>query len=74
MLDRLLARVTRLPVEVPHDNEPIRMGYIYVAGPDRHMLLRPGRILMRGGGHTRTAPARRSTRCSARRRWPMARG
>jgi two-component system chemotaxis response regulator CheB len=40
------------------DDTPIEPGRIYVAAPDLHMLLRPGKLLMRRGPHeNRTRPA-----------------
>ncbi|HEY4409154.1 MAG TPA: chemotaxis protein CheB [Acidimicrobiia bacterium] len=36
---RILARQTSLPVTHPGDGEPIRPGHVYVAVPDRHMVL-----------------------------------
>ncbi|RHW17535.1 chemotaxis protein CheB [Sphingomonas gilva] len=58
MLPQLLDRAGRLPAASPKDGETIEMGRIYIAAPDRHMLLRPGRILMRRGpNENRTRPA-----------------
>lgn len=54
----LLSRVGHLPARHPEDEEAIRPGTIYVAPPDRHMLLRPGRIILRRGPHeNRSRPA-----------------
>jgi two-component system chemotaxis response regulator CheB len=39
VLPQLLARVGKLPVSHAVDREPVRSGRIYVAPPDRHMLL-----------------------------------
>ncbi len=51
MLDKLLGRAGQLPVSVPQDGEPVLPGHVYVAPPDWHMLLRPGRLLLRRGPH-----------------------
>ena len=54
----LLTRVGRLPAKHPTDEEPIRLGTIYVAPPDVHMLLRPGFVTLRRGPHENlTRPA-----------------
>ncbi|GAB3718945.1 chemotaxis protein CheB [Spirosoma flavus] len=39
VLPQLLSRFTTIPVAHAYDNEPIQMGRIYVAPPDRHMLV-----------------------------------
>jgi len=58
MLPAILDRVSALPVSSPHEGEEIRGGYIYVAPPDHHMLVRRGRILIRKGPkENRTRPA-----------------
>lgn len=49
VLAQLLDRAGPLPALTPRDEEPILPGHIYVAAPDHHLLLRPGRILMRRG-------------------------
>lgn len=47
-----------MPALAPVDGQRIERGHIYVAAPDHHLLLRPGRILMRRGPHeNRTRPA-----------------
>ncbi len=47
-----------LPALVPTEGDPIVPGRIYVAAPDRHLLLRENRILMRRGPHeNRTRPS-----------------
>jgi chemotaxis response regulator CheB len=40
----ILQRVSALPVVTPNDNDPIRAGHIYVAKPDRHLVVEYGRI------------------------------
>lgn len=58
MLPELLSRVGKLPARHPQDGEATRAGHIYVAPPDHHMLLEPGRVLLRRGPHeNRTRPA-----------------
>ena len=58
VLAQLLDRCGPLPALTPVDGQAIEPGHIYVAAPDHHMLLRPGRILMRRGPYeNRTRPA-----------------
>jgi two-component system, chemotaxis family, protein-glutamate methylesterase/glutaminase len=58
ILPQILARMGPLPALSPEDGAPIEHGKIYVAAPDRHMLIRHGRILMRRGPHeNRTRPS-----------------
>lgn len=58
LLPLLLGRAGALPASSPKDGEAIKRGQIYVGAPDCHMLLRPGRVLMRRGPHeNRTRPA-----------------
>ena len=58
VLPTLLARMGALPACRPVDGEMILPGRIYVAPPDHHMLLRPGRVFLRRGPHeNRTRPA-----------------
>jgi two-component system chemotaxis response regulator CheB len=57
-LPQLLAKVGPLPAATPRDGEALATGRIYVAGPDHHLLLRPGHVLMRRGPfENRTRPA-----------------
>src|SRR5215467_4771868 len=44
VLPDLLRSESRLPVEVPHDDEPIESGRIYVAPPDCHLLVKRARM------------------------------
>ncbi len=54
----ILQRRTPRPVTAPDDGEPLRRGHIYVARPDHHLLLEPGRIrVTRGPRENRTRPA-----------------
>jgi two-component system chemotaxis response regulator CheB len=58
VLPLLLNRAGPLPALSPQDGDGIEPGRIYVAAPDHHMLLRPGKVLMRRGPHeNRTRPA-----------------
>jgi two-component system chemotaxis response regulator CheB len=58
VLPQLLARVGPLPATSPRDGERIEKGRIYVAGPDHHLLLRSGHMLVRRGPYeNRTRPA-----------------
>lgn len=51
LLPQILSRQGRLPAEHPGDGEAIRPGRIYIAPPDRHLLLEPGRIRLTRGPH-----------------------
>jgi two-component system chemotaxis response regulator CheB len=58
VLPQLLDRAGPLRASAPVDGQDIEPGRIYVAAPDHHMLLRPGKILMRRGPYeNRTRPA-----------------
>lgn len=58
MLPEILNRASPLPAMTPQDGDPIEPGMIYVGGPDLHMLLRDGKVLMRRGPfENRTRPA-----------------
>lgn len=58
VLPQLLDRVGPLTARSPEDGEEIARGTIYVATPDHHLLLRPGKVLMRRGPYeNRTRPA-----------------
>jgi two-component system chemotaxis response regulator CheB len=49
MMAQVLARESRLPVTTAVDGQEIRPGHIYTAVPDQHLLLRPGRMMLRRG-------------------------
>ena len=49
MLPHILARHARLEVVAPRGGEPIRHGRVYVAPPDRHLLLTPHRVRLGAG-------------------------
>lgn len=58
LLPQILARVASLPVKHAVDNEPIKTSQIYVAPPDRHLLVEPGVVrLSRGPKENRFRPA-----------------
>jgi two-component system chemotaxis response regulator CheB len=58
LMARLLGRVSALPVSAAVDDEPLQQGHIYVSVPDRHLLLRRGRLLVRRGPYeNRTRPS-----------------
>lgn len=58
VLPQLLNKVGPLPAAAPVDGEALQVGRIYVAGPDHHLLVRPGRVLVRRGPYeNRTRPA-----------------
>jgi two-component system chemotaxis response regulator CheB len=48
-LPAILARNTELPVAHARDGEPIRAGRVYVAPPNRHLVLRPGHVHLNSG-------------------------
>jgi two-component system chemotaxis response regulator CheB len=57
-LPELLSRAGELPAGHPENGEPIRPGRIYIAPPDRHMLVEDGHIrLSRGPRQHFTRPA-----------------
>jgi two-component system chemotaxis response regulator CheB len=58
VLPQLLAKAGALPAATPSDGDTLQRGRIYVAGPDHHLLLRPGHMLVRRGPfENRTRPA-----------------
>jgi two-component system chemotaxis response regulator CheB len=58
ILDEILTRAGELPAVTPGDGERIQPGRIYVAPPDRHMLIEPGIVrLTRGPRENRFRPA-----------------
>ena len=48
-LPHILGRVTALSVTHPDDGDTVRGGHVYVAPPDRHLLLSDGRIRLSRG-------------------------
>lgn len=58
VLPALLDRAGPLPASAAVEGQAIEPGHIYVAAPDRHLLVREGRMLLRRGPHeNRTRPA-----------------
>lgn len=58
ILHRLLDQAGPLPAQVAEDGEEIRHGRIYLAPPDHHLLIRPGRLrVTRGPRENRFRPA-----------------
>jgi two-component system, chemotaxis family, protein-glutamate methylesterase/glutaminase len=58
LLPQLIARSGPLPALTPVDGQAFERGHIYVAGPDHHLLVRPGQMLVRRGPYeNRTRPA-----------------
>jgi two-component system chemotaxis response regulator CheB len=57
-LHRVLGKSTSLPVDIAQDGAPIVPRRVYVAPPDRHLLLEPERMrVLAGPKHNRTRPA-----------------
>jgi two-component system, chemotaxis family, protein-glutamate methylesterase/glutaminase len=54
-MPHILGRAARLPVHSPTDGDPLLGGHIYVAPPDRHLEVEPGRLRLtqspRENGH-----------------------
>src|SRR5262245_28418821 len=58
VLPEILQRVTELTVVGAEDGNDIEPGYVYVAPPDRHLLVEPGFVrLTRGPKENRARPA-----------------
>lgn len=58
ILPQVLDRFHRLPVAHAYDGQPIERGHVYVAPPDRHLLIEDGRMLLtRGPKENRFRPA-----------------
>ena len=49
ILADILGRSGPLPAELAHDGQRIQAGHIYVAPPDRHLLIEPGRLRVTQG-------------------------
>lgn len=57
LLAPILGRNTSLPTSFAENGEPIRKGHIYVAPPDRHLLLQESKIVLSAGPtHNRHRP------------------
>lgn len=58
IVPELLSRSGPLPAAFAADGEPLQAGRIYMAPPDRHLLIRPGHVhLSRGPRENGTRPA-----------------
>jgi len=58
VLPKILSRAGSLPAEHPIDGEPVRHGRVYVAPPDRHLMLEDGVVrVKRGPRENRHRPA-----------------
>jgi len=58
LLPNILNRDSKIPAHQAEDGEPIRPGRIYVAAPDRHMLLERDQVrVVNGPRHNRHRPA-----------------
>lgn len=58
LLPSILSRVSLLPTSNPADGTPIEAGQIYVAPPDYHLLVEPGKIrIIHGPKENRHRPA-----------------
>jgi two-component system, chemotaxis family, protein-glutamate methylesterase/glutaminase len=58
VLDGILQRATTLPVRFASDGEPIRPRHVYIAPPDRHLLIEPDYLrVVRGPRENRHRPA-----------------
>lgn len=58
VLPDILTRVGWLPASHPVDGEPIQHGHVYVAPPDRHLIVEPGRVrVVRGPKENNVRPA-----------------
>src|SRR5581483_492929 len=54
----ILSRITPLPVRYAADGDALRAGHVYVAPPDRHLLVEPGRArVTKGPRENRFRPA-----------------
>ncbi|MDF2900568.1 MAG: CheB methylesterase [Phenylobacterium sp.] len=49
LLGQVLQGQTQLEVSYPQDGDPVLAGRIYVGPPDRHLMVRSGRIVLGGG-------------------------
>ena len=49
VLAEILKRFTALPVSQPCDGQRLEAGHIYVAPPDRHLVIEPGRLRVTKG-------------------------
>jgi two-component system chemotaxis response regulator CheB len=58
LLASIFQRLTELKVRYAEDREPIELGAVYLAPPDRHLLLKPGEVrVVRGPKENNFRPA-----------------
>jgi two-component system chemotaxis response regulator CheB len=58
LLPNILNRRSQIKAHTAEDGEPIKPGHVYVAPPDRHLMLGPDRVrVLRGPKHNRQRPA-----------------
>ena len=48
---RQIQKGCKLPCKIPADGESIKNGHVYLAPPDHHMMLEPGKIAVRNGAY-----------------------
>jgi two-component system, chemotaxis family, protein-glutamate methylesterase/glutaminase len=69
VLPAILGRACALPVSVPDDGEPLRGGHVYVAPPDRHLVVDGSRMRLsqapRENGHRPAIDATMRTAAAA---------
>ena len=66
VLPEMLSRAGPLLAVHPADGDPFYPGQIYVAPPDRHLMLESGGSIQLTGGPARTITGLRATRSSGR--------
>jgi two-component system chemotaxis response regulator CheB len=49
VLPQILSRIGTLPAVHPRDNDAIRPGHIYIAPPDKHLMIEDGRVRVTHG-------------------------
>ena len=64
-LDDLLSSRSDLPARFAQDGETLRKSRIYIAPPDRHLIVDGDRLSL-GEGRAKTMPGRPSIRCCVR--------
>jgi two-component system, chemotaxis family, protein-glutamate methylesterase/glutaminase len=68
-MPHILGRAARMPVPGPADGDPLLAGHIYVAPPDHHLEIEPGRLRLtqapRENGHRPAIDATMRTAASA---------
>jgi two-component system, chemotaxis family, protein-glutamate methylesterase/glutaminase len=58
LLAKILGKVTQLEVRYAEDREPIELGNVYIAPPDRHLIIKPGEVrVVRGPKENNFRPA-----------------